>query len=266
MIEKYPVSYPAFGGEEERTLYLYLPADYMEDLEARYPVLYMFDGHNVFFDEDATFGKSWGLGEYLDYSRVPLIVAALECNQNPDDARIIEYAPYDFTVPARFHKDLPRRQRKPMDVHGFGKETMEWFTQVLKPMIDSELRTMPEREYTFLMGSSMGGLMSIYGLLEFNDVFGKACSLSPCMDFWAPQLLEHMKKAQVQPNTALYIDYGMQEPDYRAAVERLAPVTAAALRKGISLTYRTIPGGTHSEASWENQLEFCIDFLMYGII
>ena len=266
MIEKFSVSYPAFTGEEERDLYIYLPVNYEEDSEARYPVLYMFDGQNVFYDDDATFGKSWGLGEYLDFCDTPLIVVALQCHTGANDEREIEYSPYDFTIPARDRRDLPRRLRKPLDVHGLGRETMEWFVNELKPMIDSELRTLPGRETTFVMGSSMGGLMSAYALLEFNDTFSRACSLSPALDYWSEQLKDTVKNADVLPGTELYIDYGMNEPDYRAAVEKLAPITSAVLRKGISLTYRTIPGGTHTEASWENQLSFCIDFLMYGLI
>ena len=75
MIKKWSVSYPAVNGTEQRRVYVYLPTMYEADPDRRYPVLYMFDGQNVFFDEDATFGKSWGLANYLDYTDTPLIVA-----------------------------------------------------------------------------------------------------------------------------------------------------------------------------------------------
>ena len=68
MIKKWSIRYPAVGGEEERRAYVYLPTMYESEPDRRYPVLYMFDGQNVFFDEDATFGKSWGLANYLDYT------------------------------------------------------------------------------------------------------------------------------------------------------------------------------------------------------
>ena len=61
MIKKWSIRYPAVGGEEERRAYVYLPTMYEADPDRRYPVLYMFDGQNVFFDEDATYGKSWGV-------------------------------------------------------------------------------------------------------------------------------------------------------------------------------------------------------------
>ena len=63
MIKKWSIRYPAVGGEEERRAYVYLPTMYEADPDRRYPVLYMFDGQNVFFDEDATYGKSWGVAD-----------------------------------------------------------------------------------------------------------------------------------------------------------------------------------------------------------
>ena len=80
MVKKWSVSYPAVNGVEQRRVYVYLPTMYEADPERRYPVLYMFDGQNVFFDADATYGKSWGVADYLDYTDTPLIVAAGECN------------------------------------------------------------------------------------------------------------------------------------------------------------------------------------------
>ena len=61
MVKKWSVSYPAVNGTEQRRVYVYLPTMYEAEPDRRYPVLYMFDGQNVFFDEDATFGKSWGI-------------------------------------------------------------------------------------------------------------------------------------------------------------------------------------------------------------
>ena len=75
MIKKWSVSYPAVNGTEQRRVYVYLPTMYEAEPDRRFPVLYMFDGQNVFFDEDATYGKSWGVADYLDYTDTPLIVA-----------------------------------------------------------------------------------------------------------------------------------------------------------------------------------------------
>ena len=60
MVKKWNVTIPRLTGREKRRAYIYLPNSYRYHTERRYPVLYMFDGHNVFFDEDATYGKCWG--------------------------------------------------------------------------------------------------------------------------------------------------------------------------------------------------------------
>ena len=60
MIKKWTIQIPSLSGNTKRRAYIYLPESYNKDLNKRYPVMYMFDGHNVFFDADATYGKSWG--------------------------------------------------------------------------------------------------------------------------------------------------------------------------------------------------------------
>ena len=107
--------------------------------------MYMFDGHNVFFDEDATYGQSWGMADYMDKTDTPLIIAAVECNPVGNN-RLEEYCPFTCEDP-----NLGR-------IRGRGRATMEWFIRDFKPMIDANLRTLPDRVNTLIAGSSMGGL------------------------------------------------------------------------------------------------------------
>ena len=88
MINTWNLTIPELTGDTERRAYVYVPDFLEDDPDGRCPVLYMFDGHNVFFDEDATYGKSWGLGNYLDEHETPLIVAAVECDRSPDNGRL----------------------------------------------------------------------------------------------------------------------------------------------------------------------------------
>ena len=99
MIKKWNVTISRLTGKEPRKAYIYVPDEWEENPDARYPVLYMFDGHNVFFDEDATYGKSWGMAEFLEETHLPLIIAAVECNHHPDNGRLKEYAPFTSTIP-----------------------------------------------------------------------------------------------------------------------------------------------------------------------
>ena len=254
MVKKWSVSYPAVNGVEQRRVYVYLPTMYEADPERRYPVLYMFDGQNVFFDADATYGKSWGVADYLDYTDTPLIVAAVECNAGPNNERLVEYSPYRFDDPTYGHFD------------GKGQETMSWFIHRFKPFIDHNFRTLPDREHTFIGGSSMGGLMSLYALLQYNDTFSRAAALSPSIWVSPEKLSGLVGRAKLEPGTVLYMDYGSQEMGSHEGMRReFAEMCSRIMVRGIHLTSRLVPGGTHSEASWEKQLPFVFHTLMYEL-
>ena len=83
MIRITKIQIPELPTAKPRRLYIYLPQNYAVS-GMRFPVLYMFDGHNVFYDSHATYGKCWGMKEYLARTKLPLIVAAIECNHEGD--------------------------------------------------------------------------------------------------------------------------------------------------------------------------------------
>ena len=198
MVKKWNITIPELTGDEERRLYVYLPRSYQTNRRKRYPVLYMFDGHNLFFDSDATFGKSWGLKRYLEKSRAELIVVGIECNHNPDNGRLREYSPFTFEKDGEL-------------IHGTGRITMEWIVRELKPFIDKHLRTLPSREHTFVGGSSMGGLMSLYAVMRYNRVFSRAAALSPSVWVAPEEVFEMIEKARLKGDTTIYTDYGSEE-------------------------------------------------------
>lgn len=252
MIRRFKVMYPLVDGAEERTAYVYLPDSYFRNRRKRYPVLYMFDGHNVFFDSDATYGKSWGLGEYLKKNRTQLIVAAVECNHSPDHGRLKEYSPFTFEA-----ADVGI-------IEGLGKDTMDWFVYEFKSMIDRTYRTIPDREHTFIAGSSMGGLMSIYALTAYNSVFSRAAALSPSLWTDPEQLHDLIVHADLDPDTILYMDYGSEEMGNHDEFHQIfGEFVNLLMWRQIALTCRIVPGGTHSEVSWERQIPFFLNTLLY---
>ena len=253
MIRRFKVMFPLPDGAEERTAYVYLPDSYYRNRRKRYPVLYMFDGHNVFFDADATYGKSWGLGDYLKRNKTQLIVAAVECNHSPDNGRLKEYSPFTFD------------SEEVGTIEGRGKETMDWFVHVFKRQIDRTYRTIPDREHTFIAGSSMGGLMSIYALTEYNSVFSRAAALSPSLWTDPEQLHDLIVNTEIDPDTILYMDYGTEEMgNHGEFMEVFSEFADLFMWKQFALTCRIVPGGTHSEASWERQIPFFINTLLYA--
>lgn len=252
MVIRWKITIPELTGDAERTAYLYFPESYGREPSRRYPVLYMFDGHNVFFDSEATYGKCWGMQEYMDRTRTQMIIAAVECNHSPDNGRLKEYSPYAFNDP-QFGRII-----------GQGKLTMDWFVHCFKPYIDGRYRTLPGRKHTFIAGSSMGGLMSLYAVIAYNDYFSRGAALSPYLHASKTELASLISHTDIRPDTVLYMDYGSEELNNRPAVrEGFAHICARLMEKGVLLESRIVPGGMHCEASWERQIPFFMDTLLY---
>lgn len=148
-----------------RTIWLYLPPDY-HTTNKKYPVLYMHDGQNL-FDHATSFVGEWEVDETLDSLaalgyEIPIVVGI----NNGQHQRIDELTPW------------------PNDKYGGGdgEAYLKFLTETLKPKIDSAYRTKPQARYTGIMGSSLGGLISFYGGLAYNNVFGIIGAFSP--SFW----------------------------------------------------------------------------------
>ena len=249
MVKKWDVVIPKLSGEMARKAYIYLPDSYKKEKEKRYPVMYMFDGHNVFFDEDATFGKSWGMNKFLQDSGKELIVVAVECNHE-GNRRLIEYAPITYT------------NSEHGKIRGKGNVMMHWMVSTLKPYIDENYRTLPDRLNTILAGSSMGGLMALYGVCAYNHVFQRAACLSPSLWVAPGKVLEMVARARIRRDTCIYMDYGELEIfNHAANAESMISTAHLLMTKRVNLALRIVPGGNHSEASWERQIPIFMDCL-----
>ena len=249
MIQKIQVEITPF--HTQRTLHIYLPHDYDESRE-RYPVMYMFDGHNLFDDRDATYGKSWGLQKFLDHYDKPFIIIGLECNHEGDE-RLNEFSPYTFSTPGL------------VNVYGKGDFLIRWMIEELKPWVDQKYRTYPNRECTGLGGSSMGGLMALYGVIRYNSVFSKAACLSPAVFGCRDLLMADLEKADISPDTRVYLSLGSQETSKSFFLEQLQTYDqsfADALKeRQASAVFHLVPGGSHNEASWEKENRLYFDYL-----
>ncbi len=188
MVYDWEIEIPPLTGGRKRKAYIYLPDGY-DGVEDRYPVMYMFDGHNLFSDKEASYGKSWGFAEYLDGTRTRLIVAAAECNHE-GNCRLSEYSPFDFTM----------RGEK---IRGRGKQYMDWLVKTFKPYIDANYRTLPDREHTAIGGSSMGGLMTVYALSAYNKYFSRGAALSPSLWACGGSVPDFVQKTKYRKNTVL---------------------------------------------------------------
>jgi len=249
MVKKWNVVIPGLSGGKPRKVYVYLPASYTKDPRKRYPVMYMFDGHNVFFDEDATFGKSWNMNQYMVRSKKELIIVGVECNHE-GNRRLIEYTPFTYT------------NADHGTIKGKGTSYMNWLVNSLKPHIDKEYRTLPDRNNTIIAGSSMGGLMALYAVVAYNHVFQRAAALSPSIWVNPGKVLDIIARSRILPDTTIYLDYGELEMGNHAGnLEALTSTVHLLMSKRVNLAMRVIPGGNHSEASWEKQVPIFMECL-----
>ena len=236
---------------QNRTLHIYLPNDY-EHSQERYPVMYFFDGHNLFRDSDATYGKCWGLETFLDHWSKRMIVVGMECGHQGRE-RLDEYCPWDVHGGSLG------------EIHGMGRETMRWLTTEVKPWVDAHYRTYPFREATGIAGSSMGGLMSIYGVAAYNDVFSKAACLSSVIRLCRRQLLGSIQN--IHPDTRVYLSWGTEETK---KVGKFSPtaianreIAEAFWKQGAMATIFCQEGGRHCEADWEKQIPGFMEYLWF---
>lgn len=249
MIETWNVAIPKLSGDKLRKAYIWLPEDYEDQPEKRYGVLYMFDGHNIFRDEDAAFGKSWGMETYMQTTCKDLIIVAVECNHEGNN-RMMEYSPVTY------------RNKKHGFIPGKAPVYMDWLVNDLKPYVDQTLRTYPDRAHTSLAGSSMGGLIALYGISAYNHIFRQAACLSPSLWVAPAKIKWLLSRARYAPDTLIFLSYGQNEMGNHKANRKIIDWTAGKLyRKGVNLTLRIVRDAYHCEAAWEKEVPIFMESL-----
>lgn len=227
----------------QRELHIYVP-DYLKKNQ-RCKVVYMFDGHNLFSDEEATYGTSWGIKDYLDEAIEPIIIVGIECNHEGNE-RLCEFSPYDF------------QDRVWGKVKGRGKELTEWIVDELKPYIDANYPTLVEPENTAIAGSSMGGLMSIYAGISASSTFGNAACLSPYLPYVYRRLYKEIEKSDVTQSN-FYISWGAHECSTHRRLAKYSEQNlsiARLLTKKRNYVYPHLyEFQDHSEGSWANETD-----------
>ena len=226
----------------ERMLHIYVP-DVKK--QKKLPVLYMFDGHNLFYDEDATYGKSWGIKEYLDKQEAQLIVVGIECSHEGNN-RMSEFSPYSF--------DRPKWGK----VEASGQQFFNWIIEDLKPYIDEKFPTYTDAKHTYVAGSSMGGLMAVYGGVKHHDVFSKSICVSTAFGFGYALLMKDIHAIKDLSKSQFYFSFGEYEANDTAYFARMVDMnlscSLALQQRGAKTFVHCMMGGYHNEASWEKEL------------
>ena len=256
MIVKRDFHYSPTG--QNRPLHIWLPDSY-DHSDERYPVMYFFDGHNMFTDADATYGTSWGMLDFMNAWNKPMIIVGMECGHDGHE-RLHEYSPYCAKLPWA-----------PGDGSEFlGDQTFEWLIHEVKPLIDREFRTIPFRECTGIGGSSMGGLMALYGAVHHNIWFSKAACVSSAIGFCMEAIRKDIESSNIDPDTRVYLSWGTREArvkdptaedisseSYLRNKECADRITESGARTRL---YCQV-GGAHCEADWARQVPLFMNFL-----
>ncbi|MFK7937689.1 MAG: alpha/beta hydrolase-fold protein [Saprospiraceae bacterium] len=234
--------------ETTRRIWLYLPPDYASS-NKQYPVIYMHDAQNL-FDRNTSFAGEWEVDESLnalfENGDEGAIVVGIE---NGGANRINELTSW---TNAQYGG-------------GQGAIYADFVVNNLKPYIDANYRTRPEREFTAVAGSSLGGLMSLYMAIEHQNVFSKAGVFSPSF-WWSNQVYEHVRNKGKQADMRIYFVAGEQEsqdmiPDMRSMYNVL-------LGEGFEeeeLLFKSDSDGQHSEWYWAREFPAAYEWLFAGL-
>ncbi len=249
MIERFRIHFAP--GSEERVVSVCMPRGYRASDE-HYPVMYMFDGQNAFEADKAAYRNSWNLHEFMENWEKNVIIVGVESSQE-SDRRLAEYCPYHLS---------PKVWE---GLRGRGRATAEWMIGTLKREIDSRYRTMGDRLCTGVMGSSLGGLMSLYLVTAFNDVFSKAACLSVPTGLCFPQLRAQARESAIDPDTRVYLSMGESEArDMKmlcGMVSRNLQLANALMARGARVYPALQEGGRHCEEDWREQTAAFMRFL-----
>ncbi|MEZ8775772.1 alpha/beta hydrolase [Vibrio sp. 10N.247.310.17] len=253
-----------------RTLRIYLPAGYHQ-AEHAYPVLYMHDGQNVFEKSTATYGMCWDAQTTLDEMQrlgklSGVIVVAIDSSHELNGMeRYNEYSPWRANQET---KELGVGDEL-LKFGGQGDEYMAFICHTLKPYIDQTYRTKPNREFTYLAGSSMGGLISLYGGSLYQNTFGVLGVFSPAFWFNKSSYFEYMKEFNFLSPMKIYMDMGTNEAREEASVDfadvylsgSRAMNTLLTQKPNVTLFYQEGQGHQHNELAWSLRFPDFIDFI-----
>jgi predicted alpha/beta superfamily hydrolase len=214
---------------------VFVPPSYDENTLKKYPVLYMHDGHNLFFKEEAFAGKTWRTDE---------VIALLDNMNATEGVIVVGIYPHDreseYTLPG--YEDYGH-----------------FLVETLKPVIDAKYRTLPGPETTAVMGSSLGGVVSFYLGWQWPEVFGKLACLSSTFT----QHDDLLDRISAEPKRALriYLDSGWPGDNYEATRSMRDRLIWKGYRPGSELLYLAFPEAEHDENAWAARSPIPFQFL-----
>lgn len=232
-----------------RDIWIYTPPGYA-DSGLSYPVLYMQDGQNLFYDELSFVGE-WHVDEVMDglYALTGFPGAIVVGVANGGMRRMAEYSPYP--------DDFNNREY-------LADEYLDFIVNDLKPWVDARYRSLADPEHCYIGGSSLGGIVSIYAGLRYPDVFGGILAMSPSLWLDDGRIVEDVRRAGTAlAGQRIYLDMGTAESGNGVELtEHLADIYRDIPAAGFRMVID--PGAIHNEIAWSRRLPAALAWL-FGI-
>ena len=246
--------------QRQRDITIYLPDDYYY-YSKRYPVLYIQDGQNAFFDRLSYSGESWGFLDYAQEAGLDIIMVAIPCDFE-GFKRMDEYGPW----PISEELSLQETNQEGLIIGGEGIDYIDWLIEDLKPYIDQRFLTDPDD--CGIVGSSMGGVISAYAFLAHPEVFHKCAALSTAFWFYMDEFRDLIATHDYDENDRFYFDLGefegcgSEEIDewYIESNDEIYELLKDKIER---LDYEFFLGATHNEGQWRKRVPLFMEFL-YG--
>lgn len=266
-------------------VWVWLPREYDRDPDRRFRVIYMHDGQNLFDKRHAGYGHEWQIDETMD---------RMSTNATLSPAIVVGIASpaarYATLFPEKLFAHLPPEFQARVRTIDLGAEKgaaklmgdayLRFLVGELKPWVDGRFRTLTDRANTAVMGSSMGGLMSLYAMGEYPHIFGQAAAVSMHLPLANPDIAEAQRPAAAQivadafakwiATTQLdpavhrfYRDHGTATldafyPPYAEAFDRM--MTTRGWRWP-NYEPRRFTGTAHDETAWAERADIPLVFL-----
>jgi predicted alpha/beta superfamily hydrolase len=225
-----------------RAVRVWVPPGFHDNTLKKYKVLYIHDGHNIFEAIGSFAGVEWNVDETAELltnvgAIEDIVVVGIYGSGHVD--RLVEYNPFRG-----------------------GEEYASFIVETLMPWIQDSLdrRLLTGPQNTAVMGSSMGGLISLWMAYKYPKIFGMAAAMSGSFRPQESGILQWVRQ-QPKPNVKLYIDWGSRESllfqSYRQMIRELI---AQGFSTGTDLMHFTFPSGDHDELSWGNRVHLPLQF------
>lgn len=262
-LEKHLLDVPY--SSHQRRIRVLLPKDYYAEEQSHYPVIYFHDGQNVFHSRESFSGYSWKtIPTIKNHPELPkMILVGID---NAGSQRIDEYTPWPIT-----ESPLPHD----ITLGGRGEDYADFVMNQVKPFVDQHYRTKPQKEFTGMIGSSLGGNITAFMGLRYQDQIGRLGVFS--LANWITQrpFDEYIGQVDLSPDQRIYIQVGTQEGDdtdrqfmygnmKQAYIDSTLNYAKQLVQRGIpieNIDLNIFADEYHTERAWARHLIKCFKFL-----